>query len=72
MDFQELLKTEKEYSSWLRQQPFVDSTKVQKNEEGKWVLWVCYKTGMTITQKRKIATELGGVPMKFFEIKDVA
>lgn len=69
MNFQDLLKAEKQYSKWLREQPFVESTKIQKNEEGEWVLWVCYKTGMNSAQKRKIATELGGIPMKFYEIK---
>ena len=68
MNFDKLKRIEKNYSTFLKRQPFFDSSKVEMNEEGKWAIWICYRKGMTIATKKEIASELGDVQLKFFMI----
>lgn len=69
MEFRDLSKLERQYNGWLKQQPFVENSKVDKNSKGEWALWIYYKKGMLPIHKRKIAEEIGGVLMHWHEIK---
>lgn len=68
MHYEKLKKIERDYADWLRRRPFFESSKVEKNEYGKFALWICYHKGMSNATKKEIATELGDVPLKFFMI----
>jgi hypothetical protein len=65
MKFDELRKVEKEFAEYLKKFPQIDSTKIQTNENKEWALWIIYKKGLSIADKREIATELGDVPLKW-------
>lgn len=71
MNFDQLKKLEAKYKNFLSKFKFVTSTKVQTNEEKKWVIWICYKKGLSIQQKKEIATEMGDIPLKFYEEKEL-
>lgn len=68
MHYDKLKRIERDYIDWLKKRPFFDSTKVDRNEEGKWALWICYHKGMSPATKKEIATELGDIQLKFFMI----
>lgn len=68
MNFDKLKRLEKNYSEFLKKQPFFESSKVEMNEHGKWALWICYHQGMSHATKKEIATELGDVQLKFFMV----
>jgi hypothetical protein len=70
MYYDKLKRLEKNYSEFLRKQPFFESSKVEVNEHGKWALWICYRKGMSHATKKAIATELGDIQLKFFMIDD--
>jgi hypothetical protein len=69
MNLDQLKKLEAKYKSFLATFPYVISTKVEMNDQKKWAIWICYKSGLTIRQKKEIATEMGDIPLKFFEEK---
>lgn len=64
MNYDKLKKIEKSYADWLKRIPFFESTQIA-TVEGKSVLQVNYRKGMTTAVKKEIATELGDVPMKW-------
>jgi len=64
MNYDKLKKIERSYADWLKRMPFFESSQVA-TVEGKWVLQINYRKGMTNAVKREIATELGDVPMKW-------
>jgi len=68
MHFDKIKKKKKNYSDFLKRQPFFESTKVEQNEAGKWALWICYRNGMSHATKKAIATELGDIQLKFFMV----
>jgi hypothetical protein len=68
MHYDKLKRLEKNYSDFLKKQPYFENTKVELNEDGKWALWICYRKGMSPTTKKEIATELGDIQLKFFMI----
>jgi hypothetical protein len=70
MNFDKLKRLEKNYSEFLKRQPFFENSKVEINEHGKWALWICYRKGMTTATKKEIATELGDIQLKFFMIDE--
>lgn len=72
MNYDQYKRLEKQYADFLNRQPNFHSTKIQNNENGKLVLWINYTTGMPIYVKKRIATELGDIPLRFNEIKDQA
>lgn len=65
-----LRKLEKNYSDFLKRQPFFESSKVDVNENGKLALWICYRKGMSNATKKEIATELGDIQLKFHMIEE--
>lgn len=70
MLYDKLKRLEKNYSEFLKAQPYFDSSKVEMNESGKWALWICYRKGMSCTTKKEIATELGDIQLKFFMVDE--
>jgi len=66
--FDKLKRLERNYSEFLKRQPFFESSKVEMNEHGKWAVWICYRKGMTNATKKEIATELGDIQLKFFMV----
>lgn len=70
MNYDKLIKLEKQYKSWLSKKPYFIGTKVEITSEKTWAIWINYKKGMTIATKKEIATELGDIPLKFNEIKE--
>jgi len=68
MNYDKLKRLEKNYSDFLKRQPFFESSKVEQNEHGKWALWICYRNGMSHATKKEIATELGDIQLKFFMV----
>lgn len=70
MHYDKLKRLEKNYSDFLKRQPFFESSKVELNEQGKWAIWICYKNGMSTATKKAIATELGDIQLKFFMVRD--
>jgi hypothetical protein len=69
MSYDQLKRLEKQYSVWLQRMPFFESSKVATNENGKYVIQINYKEGMSNATKKEIATELGDLPLKFNKIK---
>lgn len=65
MNYDQLKRLEKQYSNWLKGRPFFESSKVGTNENGKWVIHINYKDGMSNSTKKEIATELGDIPLKW-------
>jgi hypothetical protein len=68
MNFDQLVKIEKNYQEWLRKQSHFESTKIEVNENGKWALRINYRKGMPHSVKKEIASELGDVQLKWVMI----
>lgn len=68
MNYDQLKRIERNYTEFLKKQPFFESTKVDVNENGKWALWINYRSGMSHATKKEIATELGDVQLKWVMI----
>lgn len=69
MSFDQMKKVQKEHNAWICSQPHCVSTDVRKNEAGDVCLCIFYKPGTTIAVKKKIATELGDIQLKWIEKK---
>jgi hypothetical protein len=66
-NYDQFKKLEVKYKDFLSKFRHVLSTKVEKNDNGQWAIWICYRKGITIQQKKEIATEMGDIPLKFTE-----
>jgi hypothetical protein len=69
MTYDQLAKVKKDYSNWILNQPFCKDITIQKNSTNQWSLCIIHESKITSKDKRKIAIELGGLPVMFTEIK---
>ncbi len=67
MKFETLRKLELKYTDYLKSFPLFEKTQIKMNERKEYVLCVHYKKGLSISEKKEIATELGDIPMKWIQ-----
>jgi hypothetical protein len=65
MTYDQLTKVKKNYTSWILSQPHCKELTIAKNSTGDWSLCVVHEPTITSQGKRKIAIEMGGLPVMF-------
>ena len=67
MNYDDMKKFEKQFTLFLSKQPYFISSCIKKNTQNEWALHINYKKGMSIKDKKFIASELGDVPVSWVE-----
>jgi hypothetical protein len=65
MTYDQLTKVKKDYNTWILSQPYCKELTIAKNSTEQWSLCVIHEAAITSQHKRKIAIELGGLPVMF-------
>jgi hypothetical protein len=70
MTYDQLVKVKKDYNSWILKQPYCKEVTIAKNSVSQWSLCILHEDKITSKDKRKIAVELGGLPVMFSSSKE--